>query len=437
MTKEPEDFPKKSKKTQKETPVESPIDNPWDDNAKSEFEKKKAKKETSDPLSFRLKKDEGFGFFNSKNDDKSPQNIFEPFFNQIKSDFKMNSKKGGGGFGSGGGQNFDLSNPNNKKIFVLAMFVAIGVWLSSGFFRVQETDSAVVIRLGKVVRQNISPGLRYRLPFPIEQEIVKNTTSVKITKSEELLTARHDENEKNFVLTGDENIINISYTVSWNIKNLSDYIFNVRNPDHTILAAAESIIRDVIGQTDALSVLTEERGAISNKATLLLQKVLDHYAIGVQVVKFELQKVEAPAEVINAFNDMQASITDGDRIRIKAEAYRSEIIPKARGKAAQIVQEAEGYAQEVVARAEGEAERFTAIYKQYEKDPALMGSRLYIETMEKVLASVPKVIIDPKAAPGMIPYLNIQQNPNVISENAAAAKQNKENKIDTKISEGR
>jgi membrane protease subunit HflK len=182
------------------------------------------------------------------------------------------------------------------------------------------------------------------------------------------------------------------------------------------LAATESIIREVIGQTDALSALTEERKEISQKASEMLQKVMDSYDIGVQIVQVQLLRVEPPKEVVEAFNDVQASLTDGDGLGIKAEGYRSEVVPKARGEAAKIVQEAEGYAQQVVARAQGEADRFAAIYEQYKKNPSVSSRRLYIDTLESILSKSPKTIVDTKAAPGIVPYLNLQQQGTAKSE---------------------
>ncbi|MDP5370498.1 MAG: FtsH protease activity modulator HflK, partial [Pseudomonadota bacterium] len=167
--------------------------------------------------------------------------------------------------------------------------------------------------------------------------------------------------DKTLVLTGDENMVHINYTVLWKIKDIKDFLFSVREPEQTILVAAESIVREIMGQTTAREALTEKRDAIELKTQELLQKVLNQYNIGVQIVKIQLQKVDAPSEVIDAFNDMQASLTDGDRMRNEAEAYHFEIVPKARGEASKIVQEAEGYEKEVIARALGEADRFNKI----------------------------------------------------------------------------
>lgn len=393
------------------------VDNPWDETTPPPKSKKKTTKKAKDPEDdckvtsindYVDQKSNPWGKGNRPFKDQNGLNDFIHQFTQGSS--KSNGSHSSSPFQSHGNGNGPTAPHVSGKSFIILGLIALGIWLSSGIFRVQETDLAVVTRLGKL-HSIVGPGLQYCLPYPIDAVTIKNVSANNVMNSTDRLAitrAAGDKNDQTLVLTGDENIIHISYTVTWKIKDLPQYLFNMCNPDSTILAATESIIREVIGQTHALAALTEERKDISHKATALLQKALDQYQVGVSVMQVQLQKVEPPVEVIEAFNDMQASLTDGDGLRIKAEAYKSEIVPKARGDAAKAIQEAEGYAQQVVAKAQGEADRFKFVYTEYRKNPEVAKKRLYVEAMEQILSKAQKTIIDAKAAPGIVPYVNLQ-----------------------------
>ncbi len=394
---------------------EEPNDNPWDDNSNTMHPKKPSKEPEQPENPW------------AQNEDvhhlrKPNQTNTDDFFSAFLKNVKKSSSEFSGGF-NGGAQNNRGSKKTtgnqppfsgatiNKSTIIIAALIGLSLWLSTGIFRVQEGEVSVILRFGKMV-DTVGPGLRYHLPAPIETEITKNVSvQNKIDSNIKAESSRNlDSFDKTLVLTGDENMVHINYTVLWKINDVASYLFSVRNPDQTILAAAESIIREVMGQTTAREALTEKRDTISIKAQELLQKVLNHYKIGVQVISVQLQKVDPPSQVINAFNDMQASLTDGDRMRNEAEAYHFEIVPKARGESSKIVQEAEGYSREVIARAQGEADRFNSVYTEYRKSPEISRKRLYLDTMEHVLSHVQKTIIDTKAAPGMVPYLNLQSS---------------------------
>jgi membrane protease subunit HflK len=397
---------------------EEPNDNPWDDAQENAGPKKPTKKsEQSEQPGNPWAQNEDVHHFR-----KPEQSNADDFFSAFIKNIKKGSSEFGGGFNGGSPNNRGSKKmagspppfsgaPISKTTVIIAALIGLGLWLSTGIFRVQEGEVAVILRFGKMV-DTVGPGLRYHLPAPIETEITKNVSvQNKIDSNIKAESSRNlDSFDKTLVLTGDENMVHINYTVLWKINDVSSYLFSVRNPDQTILAAAESIIREVMGQTTAREALTEKRDTISIKAQELLQKVLNHYKIGVQVISVQLQKVDPPSQVINAFNDMQASLTDGDRMRNEAEAYHFEIVPKARGESSKIVQEAEGYSREVIARAQGEADRFNAVYTEYRKSPEISRKRLYLDTMEHVLSHVQKTIIDTKAAPGMVPYLNLQSS---------------------------
>ncbi|MDP3371709.1 MAG: FtsH protease activity modulator HflK [Candidatus Paracaedibacteraceae bacterium] len=386
-----------------------PNDNPWDDNADDKESHKTSKKDQNNVRNPWAKQN-GTSPFVKNNGNSVNNDIFSSLLKQFKNGNSGFNTDGGGNNGNGSDQKPPVGALGiSKGSFIGIAAIGLLLWLSTGVFRVQDQggEVAVILRFGKVVSDNVGPGLHYRLPYPIEQEIIKKTAVVNTINSvTQVDTGRNF--DKTLVLTGDENMVHINYTVLWKIKDLKDFLFSVRNPEETILAAAESIVREVMGQTTARAALTQERDSIGIKAQDLLQKVLDAYKIGVQVVKIQLQKVDAPSEVIHAFNDMQASRTDGDRMRNEAEAYHFEIVPKARGESAKIVQEAEGYEKEVIARAQGEADRFNQVYIEYKKSPEVSRKRLYLDTMEHVLSRVHKTIIDPKAAPGLVPYFHLQ-----------------------------
>ena len=214
-----------------------------------------------------------------------------------------------------------------------------------------------------------------------------------------------DVQEESLMLTGDENIVDVNFTVYWVINNAADYIFNVENPDAAIKAVAESAMREVVGQNQIGPILTEDRAPVENQVRDLMQKTLATYRIGVTVTDVKMQKVDTPVEVQQAYRDVQAARADEETLRNAAEAYANRIIPEARGHAAQIVQQAEAYRQKSIAEASGEAKRFSAIYAEYKKSPEITRKRLYLETMSQILSGVNKVIVDEGAAKNIIPYL--------------------------------
>ena len=209
------------------------------------------------------------------------------------------------------------------------------------------------------------------------------------------------------MLTGDENIVDINFTVFWIIKDAQAYLFNIRNPEGTVKSAAESAMREVVGQTQIAQALAEGRGKIETDSEKLLQGILDAYGAGIQVTQVQLAKVDPPAPVIESFRDVQRALADKERLRNEAEAYRNDIIPRARGDAVRIRQEAEAFRAEIVNRSTGDADRFNSVYRAYKAAQDVTAQRLYLETMEEILKNANKIIID-KAAQGqggVLPYL--------------------------------
>lgn len=300
------------------------------------------------------------------------------------------------------------------SMVILVGLIGLGAWLSTGFYRVQEGELAVILRFGEMVRIS-QPGLRYRLPSPFESEIIRNVAVLnKIDGGLKGDTGRSssEAQEQNLILTGDENMVHTNYTVLWKIKEISEFLFTMRDPESTIRVAAESAIREVLGQTTARLALTQGRETIGAKAQELLQKILDTYKAGVQIISVQLQRVEPPVQVVQAFNDMQASLVDADRLRNEAEAYRNDKIPRARGQATEIVRAAEAYLEQIVAQAKGEVARFNAILSAYQLDREITVRKYYLETMEKVLNGANKTIVSSRVTGsqgnGIVPYINLQ-----------------------------
>jgi len=215
--------------------------------------------------------------------------------------------------------------------------------------------------------------------------------------------------EESLMLTGDENIVNIDFSVFWVIKNAGNFLFKIQDPATTVKAAAETAMREVIAKSKLQSILTEGRSKIENETRDIAQSLLDEYESGIQITQVQTQKADPPDQVIDAFRDVQAARADMERAKNEAEAYQNDVIPRARGEAAKILQEAEAYKKQVVAAAEGEASRFLAIYTEYAKAKVVTQERMYLETMEKVLADIDKVIIDKNAGSGVVPYLPLPE----------------------------
>jgi membrane protease subunit HflK len=302
-----------------------------------------------------------------------------------------------GGFGTGTGIGI-----------VIAAIVVL--WAASGFYRVQPDEVGVVLRFGAYDRRT-DPGLNWHWPVPIESVLTPSVTRVNRTeigyRSGETRTSGGARPEEALMLTGDENIVDINFTVFWVIKNAQDYLFHIRNPEATVKSAAESAMREIVGETPIAQALAEGRGKIETDTTHLLQRILDFYGAGVVITQVQMAKVDPPAPVIESFRDVQRALADKERLRNEAEAYRNDIIPRARGDAVRIKQEAEAYRAEIIARSQGDADRFTSVYRAFKVAQDVTLQRLYIETMEEVLKNSNKVIID-KAAQGqsgVLPYL--------------------------------
>ena len=341
----------------------------------------------------------------------------------------------GGGNGSGKGPTppdidaiiRDIQNKINKflpggsksggKPIGLILIILLFVWLASGLYRVGPDEQGVVLRFGKFIKTT-QPGLHYHIPVPIE-----SVQTPKVTKVNRIDIGFRSERDSGFsqgggvadvpqeslMLTGDENIVNIDFSVFWVIKDAGKFLFEIQDPEGTVKAAAETAMREVIAKSDIQPILTEGRAKIEIETQEIIQSILDEYQSGIQVTQVQTQKADPPDQVIDAFRDVQAARADMERSKNEAEAYANDVIPRARGEAAKIMQAAEAYKQQVVAASEGEASRFLSIFNEYEKAKEVTQERMYLETMERVLADIDKVIIEKGAGSGVVPYLPLPE----------------------------
>jgi membrane protease subunit HflK len=306
----------------------------------------------------------------------------------------------------------------SKGFGIIAAFAVI-LWGLSGIFVVEPDELGVVLRFGQYVRQ-VPPGLNYHLPSPIETVLTPKALKVnQINIGLRVLDdARRGGNatirdvpEESLMLTGDENIVDIDFTVFWRVKpgGVGDYLFNIQNPEGTVKAVAESAMREVVGHSNIQPLLTGARQITETAVHDLMQKTLDYYGSGITIQQVQLQKVDNPAQVIDAARDVQAARADAERAQNEAHSYANRVVPEARGKVAQITQAAEAYREQTVAEATGQTSRFLQILDQYQKAPDVTRQRMYLETMERLFNGTDKVIIDAAQNNGVVPYLPLPQ----------------------------
>jgi membrane protease subunit HflK len=289
---------------------------------------------------------------------------------------------------------------------------------------VDAGEEGVVMRFGAYERSETS-GLHIHAPWPIESHYTPNIeqerrVNVGFTETGERRAGNLA--EESLMLTGDENIIDISFTVLWNVKNAPDYLFNVQDPESAVRAAAESALREVVGQNELQTLLTRDRGPVETRVQEIIQNILDEYGAGVSINRVNLQNVLPPRAVQEAFDDVQSAEQDEVRFRNEATRDARTMIEQAGGQADQIIQQAEAYREQTIAQAEGEAQRFISIYNEYAEAPEVTRRRMYLETMERVMSGTDKIIIDDGEG-GVVPYLplnELQRRPAGTSSNSSS-----------------
>ncbi len=305
------------------------------------------------------------------------------------------------------------SKDNFGGYYKIIIGILLFLWIVSGFYQVQPSEEGVILRLGKYV-ETTSAGLHYHLPYPIEQVYIVDISkerSINLGASESEYGTRNSVNEltESHMLTGDENIVDINLTVVWNIKDAKDFLFKTRTPESTVRVAAQSVLREIIGQSKMEAIITGDRDKIENDTKIELQNLLDGFQTGVNVVRVKLQKADPPKQVVDAFNEVQRAKTDAERFKNEAEAYANEVLPKAQGEAIKRRQDAEAYKEAAISKAEGEAKRFSSIYNAYKTGKIVTSKRLYLETMENVLKKTKKVIMEPgQKSNNMMPILPLK-----------------------------
>ena len=306
------------------------------------------------------------------------------------------SGRGNGGGGGGGGGSPQLPSFSPRQfgggIGVLLVLVIV-VWLASGFYTVDANQRGVVLRLGEFI-ETTEPGLRWRLPAPIESHEIVDLTGVRTVEVGYRGSERNKVLRESLMLTDDENIINIQFAVQYILNSPENYVFNNRFPDEAVGQAAETAMREIVGKSRMDFVLYEGREEIAATAQELMQRILDRYETGIQISRVTMQNAQPPEQVQAAFDDAVKAGQDRERQKNEGEAYANDVVPRARGTASRLVEEANAYRERVVANAEGEASRFNQVFAEYSRAPEVTRERLYIETMQQVMSNTSKVMID-------------------------------------------
>ncbi len=308
------------------------------------------------------------------------------------------------------------------KLIIPGLIVLLLIWLASGIYFIQPSENGVVLTFGKFAKTVEKPGLKWHLPWPIQVVDVVNVTNERRIEVgfRTFSNGRTDDTprdvaDESLMLTGDENIIDIDFVVLWRVGSAANYLFKIRDPDATIKIVAESAMREIIGKTNIQPALTEARSQIQASTRDLMQQMLDEYQAGVQINNVQLQKVDPPAPVIDAFNDVQRARQQKEELRNKAEAYSNDIIPRARGESEKMRQQSQAYREQIVNRAKGAAQRFDSIYAGYSTGKKVTTDRLYLETMEEVLGNANTIILDGSGTGGAVPYLSINELKNKVA----------------------
>jgi membrane protease subunit HflK len=296
----------------------------------------------------------------------------------------------------------------------LVVAIAVALWLASGFYIVDASQRGVVLRFGKYL-QTTQPGLQWHIPFPFESAEIVNVSQVRTVEVGYRANVKSKVLKESLMLTDDENIIDLQFAVQYLVKNPEDFLFNNRNPDEAVMQAAETAIREVVGKSKMDFVLNVGRTEIAVRAKQLMQEVLDRYKTGISISQVTLQNVQAPEQVLAAFEDVQKANQDRDRLKNEAQAYSNDVVPRARGEAARLLQEAEGYKQKLIANAQGDAARFSQLLTEYQKAPVVTRQRLYLDTMQQVMSNSAKVVVDQKGN-GSLLYLPLDRLQQITSQ---------------------
>lgn len=334
----------------------------------------------------------------------------------------MFGRKGGGSGNDGGNGGGRLPSLSPRQfgggIGLLVALVAV-VWLGSGFYIVDASQRGVVLQFGSF-KETTEPGLRWRLPWPIQSHEVVNLTGVRTVEVGYRGSEKNKVPKEALMLTDDENIVSVQFAVQYLLKDVQAYLFRNRNPDDAVIQAAETAIREIVGKSRMDFVLYEGRDVIAASTQKLIQEILDRYQTGIQIRSVTMQSTQPPEQVQAAFDDAVKAGQDKERQKNEGQAYANDVIPRAKGTASRLQQESEGYRARMIATAEGDASRFKQILAEYSKAPEVTRERLYLETMQHVYASTSKVMVDAKGG-GNLLYLPLDKLMQAASAGAATA----------------
>ena len=337
------------------------------------------------------------------------------------------------GGGSGGSSNIDIEDSIKKakekfgkfkiggpRNLIILVLVALLLWLAAGFYRVEPDEQGIELLFGKWNQTTTQPGLHYFFPTPIGQTItpkveVIRKINVGFRSASDLgfssnTNAERKVIEESLMLSGDQNIADVGFTVLYKIKDAGKFLFKLRNPESTVKDMSESVMREIVGQRDLQFLLTEGRQEVEQDVRNLLQDILDSYESGVLIQSIQLQSIDPPDQVIDAFDEVQRAKQDKERLVNEANSYLNKIVPNARGEAAKLIEEAKAYKEQVVKQAEGVAQNFIDVYNSYKGAPKVTKRRIYLETLRVVLEGENKIILDDNGTgQGVVPYLPLNE----------------------------
>ncbi|MDR2164131.1 MAG: FtsH protease activity modulator HflK [Zoogloeaceae bacterium] len=345
----------------------------------------------------------------SRRPDNGPpdlEDIFRDFNNRLAGLFGRKKRRGPGD-PNGGGGSFGFDPRMGGRIVVIVAMVLVAGWLASGFYVVNASERGVVLRFGRYAT-TADPGLHWRAPWPVESHEIVNLTGVRALEIGYRGSDRNKVLKEALMLTKDENLIDIQFAVQYVLKDAEDYLFNNRNPDDAVMQAAETAIREIVGNKDMDEVINTQRGQVTDEAARLMQQILDNYRTGIEISRVTMQNAQPPEQVQAAFSDAVKAGQDRERKINEGRAYANDIIPRAEGMQARLVEEAKGYRDSMIATAEGDASRFRQMLSEYSRAPEVTRKRLYLETMERILSSTSKVMIDAKGQ-GNLLYLPLDK----------------------------
>lgn len=331
---------------------------------------------------------------------------------------KGGGPRSNGSGGNGGGPNFQPDMKSAGIGISLVAGVVVMIWAASGFFIVQEGQQAVVTSFGKY-SHTVDAGFNWRFPYPFQASEVVGVTQLRSVEVGRNAVVQATGLRESSMLTKDENIVDIRFTVQYRLKDARSYLFENRNPDDAVIQAAESAVREIVGKSDMDSVLYEQRDAIATDLVKSVQTQLDRLRAGILLVNVNVGSVQAPEQVQAAFDDAFRAGADREKAKNEGQAYANDVIPKAKGSAARLHEEAEAYKARVIARAEGDAQRFNRVLAEYQKAPGVTRDRIYIDTMQQIFSSVSKVMVDSRNNSNLL-YLPLDK---LIQQSGASAAQ--------------